>query len=250
MSEPRVPGAAGETPDDPASPPNFRDAFAAAARTSALGNVTPGETPSAKTLLSAIGGVRGLVESILPGLVFLIVYTVTQQLLPSVLAPLGIALVFVVVRLLMRQPVTSAIAGALGIGISAGLALLSGRAENNFVPGFFINGATVLLMLGSIAARRPLVGVMVGLLVNDDSWRTDRAKVRVALIATVLWATLSALRLAVQLPLYLVGATQALAATKLVMGIPLYAGLLWVTWLLIRTAWRPAPSDQKRARIS
>jgi hypothetical protein len=223
--------------------PSVRDAMAAAAQRSALGRVTPGEAPSGRALLAAIGGIRGLIESILPGLMFLVVYTITQQLLPSVLAPLAVSIVLIVIRIASRQPVSTAIAGALGVGISAGLALLSGRAEDNFVPGFFINGAVVLLMLVSLAVRRPLVGVLVGVLTSDENWRRDRAKFRVATIATVLWATLSGLRLSVQLPLYALELPQALSATKLLMGIPLYAALLWVTWLLVRTAWKPAEAS-------
>jgi len=218
--------------------PSFREALAAAARRSSLGKVPPGEAPTAGALLAAMGGARGLVESILPGLGFLAVFTITKDLLPSVLAPLAVSLVFIVLRLAFRQPVTTAIAGALGVGISAGLALLTNDANNNFVPGFFINGGVVLVMLVSLLARYPFVGLIVGLLLGDDDWRRNPAKLRVAVIATVLWTALSALRLAVQLPLYLAGATEALAATKLVMGVPLYAALLWVTWLLVRTAWR------------
>jgi hypothetical protein len=218
--------------------PTFREAMSAAARRSGLGKVTPGETPTAGALLAAIGGVRGLVESILPGLGFLVTYTITQNLVPSVLAPLGLAVVFIIVRVLTRQPVTTALAGALGIGISAALALLTGNANDNFVPGFFINGGVLLVMIVSLLARRAFVGVLVGLLLGDDDWRRNAAKMRVAAVATVLWATLSAVRLAVQVPLYLAGSTEALAATKLVMGVPLYAMLLWVTWLLVRTAWR------------
>jgi hypothetical protein len=218
--------------------PSFRDALSAAARKSSLGKVPPGETPTAGALLSAMGGVRGLIESILPGLGFLVVFTITAELLPSVLAPLAVAVVFIVVRIVMRQPVTTAIAGALGVGISAGLALLTNDANNNFVPGFFINGGVALVMIVSLVARRPFVGLIVSLLLNDDDWRSNPAKLRVATIATILWTALSLLRLAVQLPLYLASATEALAATKLVMGVPLYAALLWVTWLLVRTAWR------------
>jgi hypothetical protein len=237
--------------DQQAGEPSFRDALSAAARKSSLGKVPPGETPTAGALLSAMGGVRGLVESILPGLGFLVVFTITKDLLPSVLAPLAVSVVFILLRLVMRQPVTTAIAGALGVGISAGLALITNDANNNFVPGFFINGGVVLVMVVSLLARRPFVGLIVGLLLNDDDWRKNPAKVRVATIATILWTALSALRLAVQLPLYLAGvagaagATEALAATKLVMGVPLYAALLWVTWLLVRTAWRAreAPAD-------
>lgn len=218
--------------------PTFREAMSAAARRSGLGKVTPGETPTAGALLAAIGGVRGLIESILPGLGFLVTYTMTQNLVPSVLAPLGLALVFIIVRVVTRQPVTTAFAGALGIGISAALALLTGNANDNFVPGFFINAGVLLVMVVSLVVRRPFVGVLVGLLLGDDDWRRNAAKMRVAAVATVLWATLSAVRLAVQVPLYLAGSTEALAATKLVMGVPLYAALLWVTWLLVRTAWR------------
>jgi hypothetical protein len=218
--------------------PTFREAMSAAARRSGLGKVTPGETPTAGALLAAIGGVRGLIESIVPGLGFLVTYTITQNLVPSVLAPLGLAVAFIIIRVVARQPVTTALAGALGIGISAALALLTGNANDNFVPGFFINGGVLLVMIVSLIVRRPFVGVIVGLLLGDDDWRRNAAKMRVAAVATVLWATLSALRLAVQVPLYLAESTEALAATKLVMGVPLYAMLLWVTWLLVRTAWR------------
>ena len=237
-------GSSDGTPAEEAQP-TFRDALSAAARNSGLGKVKPGETPTAGALLAAIGGVRGLIESILPGLGFLITYTVTQSLLPSVLAPLALAVVFIVVRIVMRQPVTTAIAGALGVGISAALALFTGNANDNFVPGFVINTVVLLIMVVSLIARRPFVGVIVGLLLNDDDWRKDPAKLRVAAIATILWAGLSALRLAVQVPIYFADIPGALAATKLVMGVPLYAALLWVTWLLVRTAWRAreAPAD-------
>jgi hypothetical protein len=41
----------------------------------------------------------------------------------------------------------------------------------------------------------------------------------------------------VQLPLYYTEQAQLLGAAKLMMGLPLYAGLLWVTWLLVRAAY-------------
>ncbi|HOW01170.1 MAG TPA: DUF3159 domain-containing protein [Rhodoglobus sp.] len=231
------------TDEQESTPPSIRDSFAAAARRSGLGKVAPGENPSGSALLAAMGGVRGLVESILPGLGFLVVYTITQQLLPSVLFPLGLAVIFVLVRVVTRQPWTSAVAGVVGIALSAGLALLTGRAEDNFVFGFLINGAFLLALLISLAARWPLIGVIASLITGEGStWRQDRAKVKVAVIATVLWCGLFGLRLAVELPLYFAGNTQALATLKLILGVPLYAALLWVTWLLVRTAYaRPEP---------
>lgn len=229
--------------DQPAEP-DLREAFAAAAKRSGLGRVAPGETPTGSALLAAMGGVRGIVESVLPGLGFLVVYAITHELVPSVLIPLAIAVVFVVVRLAMRQPWTSAVAGVLGVGISAGLALITGRPEDNFVPGFLINAGFFLALVVSLAVRWPLIGVIASLVTSEGSaWRADRAKVRVATIATVLWCGLFATRLLVELPLYFAGETAALATTKLILGVPFYAALLWVTWLLVRTTWSRRADD-------
>ena len=229
-------------PETNAEPTDLRSVFSAAARKAGIGQVAPGEAPSARALLTAVGGVRGLVESILPGLTFLVVYTITQDLLPSVLIPLVVAVGFVVVRAVTKSPTMTAVAGVLGIAVSAALALLTGRPEDNFVPGFVINAVSLTVLLVSLAVRWPLIGVVVGLLTGEGgAWREDRAKRRVLTVATVLWAGMFALRLAVQVPLYLSGATEWLAGTKLLMGVPLYAFLLWVTWLLVRAVYaRPA----------
>jgi Protein of unknown function (DUF3159) len=229
--------------DERGPEPTFREAFAAAAQKSRLSGVKPGEAPSGAVLLGAVGGIRGLIEAILPGLGFLVLYTITKDLFWSVLGPLAIAVVFIAVRAIQRQPVTPGITGAIGIGLSAGLALITGNISNNFLLGFGINGVAVVALVVSLIVRRPLVGVIIGLLTGDEHWRHDSAKLRVAYVTSVLWLLLSGLRLAVQVPLYLAGLPDALAATKLLMGVPLYLGLLWVTWMLVRTAWQAA--DEK-----
>jgi hypothetical protein len=221
----------------PDEQPSIHEAMSQALRRSALGRVAPDQAPSAATLLTAMGGVRGIVESILPGLLFLVTYTITLSLWWSVAAPVVIAVVFVVIRLVRRQPVTTAIAGLIGIVISAAIAVLTGRPENNFVPGFFINAGILLVMLFTLVIRRPLIGLIASLLLSDPEWRSDRAQVRVATIATWLWVALAVIRLGVELPLYFAGATSALAAARLVTGVPLYAVILWLTWLVMRTAW-------------
>jgi hypothetical protein len=238
-----MPGKPSEPVSHEADGPTFREAFAAGMQRSRLGEVKPGEAPSGRALLGAIGGIRGLIEAILPGLGFLVLYTITKDLWLSVLTPFAIAVVFIAVRAIQRQPVMPAITGAIGIALSAGLALLTGSAANNFLLGFVINGVAVVALVISLLVRRPLIGVLVGLLTSDEHWRHDAAKLKVAYVATVLWLLLSGLRLAVQVPLYLADLPDALAATKLLMGVPLYLGLLWVTWMLVRTAWQPADDD-------
>lgn len=223
---------------DESREPSVRDLLEAAARRAGIGRLAPGETPTGRALFGAIGGVRGLVEALLPGLAFLVLYTTTQQLVLSVLAPVVVSVAFVVVRLLQRTPPTQAFAGVIGVAISAVLALVSGRAEDSFVPGLIINAVSVLVLLVSIAVRYPLIGVIVGLVSGEGlAWRADRAKRRVFLLTTVLWVGLFAARLAVQVPLYSAGATAWLAGAKLIMGLPLYAAMLWVTWTLVRAVY-------------
>lgn len=230
--------------DDKSPEPTFSEALSAAARNAGIGKVAPGETPSAAALLTAIGGVRGIVEALLPGFLFVAIYSLTLELAPAVLVPVGIAVVFVLVRAFTKTPLSSAVVGLVGIGLSAGLALVSGRAEENFVLGFILNAGYVVVLLGTLVARWPLIGVIVALLrAEGTTWRADRAKFRVAVVTTVLWTSLFALRLAVQVPLYLAGQVQALGATKLIMGLPLYAAVLWITWLLVRTVYAKPTDD-------
>ena len=227
-------------PEEPT--PGFRESFADAMRKTGLGQVAPGEVPTAGSLLKAMGGVRGLVESILPGLGFLILYTVTKNVPVSVLVPVAIAVIFLVIRLATRTPVTQALAGILGIAIAAVLSLISGRAVDSFIPGMIINVVSLAVLLVTIAVRWPLVGVIVGFLTNEGfAWRQDRAKRRILYVSTWMWAGLFALRLAVEVPLYFANQAAILGATKLILGVPVYALFLWVTWLMVRTVYsRPA----------
>lgn len=227
--------------DDKEPALGFREAFADAMRNSGLGQVAPGEVPTGKSLLKAVGGTRGLIESILPGLAFLVIYASTKSLSLSVLVPLALAVVFLVVRVLTRTPISQALVGIAGIAISAVLALISGRAEANFLPGIVINSVSLAVLLLSIVIRWPLIGVIVGFLTNEATeWRQQKAKRRVLYITTWLWAGLFALRLGVEVPLYFAQEAEWLAAMKLLLGVPLYAAMLWVTWLLVRAVYGSA----------
>lgn len=226
--------SAAEQPDSAAE---LRAALEAAARRSGFARVEPGERPTAHALWGAVGGVRGLVESLLPGFLFLVVFTITSEVAPSVLIPVGIAVLFVLVRAITRSPMMPAVIGLIGIALSAGLALATGRAEENFLLGFLINGVWLVALLVSLVVRRPLIGVITALLTGDHEWRADPAKRTVLTVTTWLWVGLFTLRLGVQVPLYLAEQAAALAATKLLMGLPLYAAVLWVTWLMVRAVY-------------
>lgn len=231
-----------------AEQPSVGDAFEAAVKKSSLGKVSADEAPTGTAILTAIGGVRGLVESILPSFAFLIVFLATEgrmedrdQLLWSTLVPLGISVVFVVVRIVQRAPVTPAVTGAVGVGITAFLAIASNNANNNFIPGILINAALLVAMLVSLIIRKPLIGFIVGVLLGEraEGWQQKRRARRVLTSATWLWVALFAIRLIVEVPLYLADQTAALGTAKLILGVPFYALVLWITWIIVRSLYPP-----------
>jgi hypothetical protein len=185
----------------------------------------------------AIGGIRGLVESTAPGLLFVVVYVATRQLVPSLVAAAAAAVLAVLVRLVQRTPITQALSGVVGVGIGVAWAWWTGRAEDYFAGGLLANVAYLVVAAGSAIAGWPLAGVVVSLLRSEPmDWRTDprRAQERRRYHwATWVLAGMFALRLVVQVPLYLAGDVAALGTAKLAMGVPLFAVTLWVTWLLV-----------------
>ena len=232
--------------------PSFSESLAAAAKQSGLSQLKPGETPSARAVLAAVGGIRGIIESILPGIAFLVIYLTTNTLIPNsllvaVLVSAFIALVFVVARAGARSSLSSAITGAVLLAIAAVLTLVTGRAVNNFVPGILINAGFFVALLVSILVRWPLVGLVVGLLFGDvDGWRKDPAKRRILTLATWLWVALFAIRLVLEVPLYYANNVAALGVVRLITSVPLYALFLWGTWLLVRGVYagdKPEDAD-------
>jgi hypothetical protein len=186
----------------------------------------------------AMGGFRGVLESVLPGLAFVVAYTITRELVVPLVISLGIAVIFTLVRLVSRQPVTAALGGLVATAIAAGIALWTGRAQDNFLWGFVIDLAFGAALLISVLVRRPLIGLAVSWLMDDASgWREDPRKRRTFFWLTLLWTGLFAARLIVEVPLYLAGAVTALGTAKLLMGLPLFAPLVAVTWLAVRALY-------------
>ena len=202
---------------------------------------------------AAVGGVRGLVETTVPGIIFLVVYTVTKDVGLSVVAPLGVALGCLAVRLAQRIDVLPVLGGLLGIAASALWAWRTGRASDYFTLGLMTNAAYLAGLLLSLAVRWPALGLLIGFARGDarggrSGGSDDRRATRRRYAAiTWMWAGLFAARLAVQTPLYYTDATEALAVVRLIMGPPVYALLAWFTWLLVR-GLPPVPARRAAGR--
>jgi hypothetical protein len=191
---------------------------------------------SKQSLLTSVGGWLGIVEAVLPALVFVTVLSLTQQAVPAVVSAVSISVFFLVLQIIRKKPLTQAIAGAIGIAISAFLPLREGgQAADYFLQGFFTNAAYLAALLISLLVRWPLIGVLVGLLTGQGStWRKNKQQMRRYQAATFIWVGLFSTRLIVQVPLYFAGATETLGIFRIAMGVPLYALCIWFTWLLLR----------------
>lgn len=253
--------------------------------------------------LAAVGGVRGMVESVAPGVVFVVLFVILQDLTVPLIASVAVAVLATVVRLAQRATLTTALGGLVGVLIGAVWAWRTGDAENVFVWALWTNAAYLVVMLASILLRWPVIGLFVEALasgltpeqvrrtgqdadtpevsspapsatsadassatsastspgtssgaaldrrstsVRQDAdeepnplaaltaWRQDPAKVRAYTIATWLWVGMFAVRLAVKTPLYFAGTVAWLGTFHLVLGVPLFALVLFGCWVVIR----------------
>jgi len=228
----------------------FGASMADAAKRAGFEPVARGDAPTGRALLKAMGGIRGLIETIIPGVLFLLIYTVTTSLPMALGVSVGVAIVFATLRIIAKTPVTQALAGLIGVGASAVLALVTNRPEENFTIGLWTNGIYGSVFLVSILIGWPVVGLAVGYLMGDGiAWRRNRTKFWAMQIMTLCWVGLFALRLAVQLPLYYTGNIALLGTAKLLMGYPLYAPFLLVSWLIVRAVYpkslRPATKSKR-----
>jgi hypothetical protein len=186
-------------------------------------------------VLKTIGGVRGLAESLLPGMVFLIIFTIGQQLNTALIASVAVALIFTIIRLVHRGNLTQALSGLAGVAICAIFSRATGEAKDYYVPGFYTNLAYGAALIISVLVKWPLMGVIFGFIRSENtSWRAQKLRARQYAWATWIVVAVFAARLAVQVPLYFADNVPALGAARLAMGVPLYAAGLWVAWMISR----------------
>lgn len=189
-------------------------------------------------LLDELGGPQGIADSSIPGLAFVIAYTVTGQKLELAAGiAVGIALLIALVRLIRGERARYAASGFLGVALAAFIATRTGKAEDFFLPGLLFNGGYALIYAISIAVRWPLMGVFIGPLIGEGmNWRQDPDRVRLFSKISWIWVGTFLLRLAVQLPLYLSGSLVALGIAKTAMGLPIFALAIYLSYLMLRAA--------------
>ena len=166
----------------------------------------------------------------------MIAYTASgQELDVAIWTAVGVGAVLFAIRLVRRETLQFAVAGFVGVAIAAFIANRTGRAEDFFLPGLFLNLAYAAAWAISIAVRWPLMGVIIGPLIGEDmAWRKDPDRLKLYSRASWIWVGVFVVRLAVQLPLYFADELVALGVAKTAMGFPIFALAVWLSYLVLR----------------
>lgn len=187
-----------------------------------------------RLLVDSLGGPRGMFESGLPAIIFVIAYAITDNNLSvSVYSALGAGLILAVIRLVQKQKLTQVIAGLIGLAFSAWLATKSDKSENFFLPGILTNVAYGAACIISIAINKPLLGYVIESLKGSvNNWTADNRLMRKYRALTFLWTAVFAIRVLVMAPLYFANNTVALGFFKLALGWPLFALAAYATYAM------------------
>ncbi|MGY1711557.1 DUF3159 domain-containing protein [Geodermatophilus sp. SYSU D00758] len=110
-------------------------------------------------VLDQLGGWRGMLDATLPTIAFIVANSL-GGLRVGIWSALGAALLVFSLRLARRESVQQALSGVFGVAVAVGIAAWSGQARDFFVPGLIRNAALGIVLIGSIAVRWPLVGVV------------------------------------------------------------------------------------------
>jgi hypothetical protein len=204
------------------------------------------EQPRQTMLAEAIGGPRGLIDSGLPAIVFVIANAL-GGLSTAILAAVAVGVVLVVVRLLRKEPLQQAIAGFFGVALAVFVAARTHKASGFFLPGILYQGVLAVAAVISLVIGRPYVGYLLAAIdPKYQHWRESRSLRRAMAVATVLWGLIFAVRAVVQGLLYVSDHVGWLATTKIAMGWPLFAVGLAATYWLARRA-HPEPASEPLA---
>ncbi len=186
-------------------------------------------------VMNAFGGTRGLIDSGVPSILFLISFNVTHDLNFSLIISLLLSGILAIVRLVTRDTLQHAISGFIGIGICALLARHTGKAQDFYLPGLWTNvGYAIAYTVANISGW-PLLGVMLGPILGENlAWRRVPERKRAYIRAGWIWVALFVSRLIVQYPLYKADNLTALGTARLVMGYPLFILTGWLTWQVLK----------------
>jgi Protein of unknown function (DUF3159) len=108
-------------------------------------------------VLAAFGGKKGLIDSGIPSIIFLLVFNISDQLQTALISSVAISALLTIIRLAMRETIQHAVSGLIGSLICAWFANRTGNASDLYIPKLLTNlgyGSVYLIaFLGQFLAK-------------------------------------------------------------------------------------------------
>lgn len=186
-------------------------------------------------VISAFGGKKGLIDSGIPSIIFLIIFNLQKDLQTALLASIAISALLTVIRLAKRDTVQHALSGFIGVLICAWFANRTGNATDLYIPKLLTNLGYGSVYLIANLAGWPVLGLMLGPILGENLlWRNHAERKRAYIQASWLWVAMFFTRIAVQYPIYRSGNVNLLGTVNLAMGYPFFIATAYGSWLIIR----------------
>ena len=190
-----------------------------------------------ETVLKALGGKKGLIDSGLPSVVFLVAFNLKHDLRVAIWAALTLSISLAIIRLAKKDTIQHSISGILGVLICAYFANRSGNASDFYIPKLLTNLAYGSAYLIANLVGWPLLGIVLGPLLGENfEWRKNPERKKLYTRASWIWVAMFFSRIAVQYPIYRSGNVNLLGTVNLAMGYPLFFAAAYGSWLVIKTA--------------
>jgi hypothetical protein len=188
-------------------------------------------------VLAAFGGKKGLIDSGIPSVIFLVVFNVTDQLNNALFASIVISAILTIIRLARRDTIQHALSGFIGVLICAWFANRTGNASDVYIPKLLTNlGYGTVYLIANLAGW-PVLGLMLGPILGENlKWRNHPERKRAYTMASWLWVLMFFTRIAVQYPIYRSGNVNLLGTVNLAMGYPLFIATAYGSWLILKNA--------------
>ena len=186
-------------------------------------------------VISAFGGKKGLIDSGIPAVIFLVIFNVTKDLQSALIASISISALLTIIRLARRDTLQHALSGFIGVLICAWFANRTGNASDLYVPKLLTNLGYGSVYLIANLVGWPVLGLMLGPILGENlSWRNHPERKRAYVQASWLWVAMFFTRIAVQYPIYRSGNVNLLGTVNLAMGYPFFIATAYGSWLIIR----------------
>lgn len=188
-------------------------------------------------VLAAFGGKKGLIDSGIPSIIFLIVLNVTDHLHSALFASVAVSALLTIFRLIRRDTVQHALSGFIGVLICAWFANRTGNASDVYLPKLLTNlGYGTVYLIANLAGW-PVLGLMLGPILGENlKWRNHPERKRAYTLASWLWVAMFFTRIAVQYPIYRSGNVNLLGTVNLAMGYPLFIATAYGSWLILKNS--------------